>query len=242
MTQPSNVGPVESDHGFRLTTLVEAVPLSDGQARRFLTTGVPPWQEIASSTIVAERELTDAEVLGILTAAGESHTGAMIALVPRVVDAERLAVDGGEDEEQLHLTLAFLGAASTVPPAARGEIIKQLLHHAVDVPVTGSAFAVAEFNPQGDEPCVVLIVGDDTGALEELQWSVCETLGAVRDDGWVMPEQRSPWIPHVTLLYAEGGDVDVESLAELTGPIIFDRIRVAFSDEVVDIPLGEISS
>ena len=241
MTQPSNVGPVESDHGFRLTTLVEAVPFTDDEVRRFLSTGVPPWQRTAGM-IAAERELTDAEVLGILTAAGESHTGAMIALVPRDVDAARLAVDGGEGEEQLHLTLAFLGAASTVPPAARGEIIEQLLHHAVDVPITGSAFAVAEFNPQGDEPCVVLIVGDDTGRLEELQQSVCETLGAIHDDGWVMPEQRSPWIPHVTLLYAEDGDVDVESLAELTGPVIFDRIRVAFSDEVVDIPLGEISS
>ena len=46
----------------------------------------------------------------LIAAADGSHlSGAMIALMPTPEDAERLAIEGGEDAEQLHVTLYFLG-------------------------------------------------------------------------------------------------------------------------------------
>src|SRR5688500_1406256 len=67
--------------------------------------------------------------MGSLTAAADgSHmSGAMIALMPTREDAERLAIEGGEDAEQLHLTLYFLGDDGTAwTEEQRGELIGNL--------------------------------------------------------------------------------------------------------------------
>lgn len=230
------------DFGFALNTLVEAARgMTDAEARDFLVTGVPYWQRVNTApAVVGDRQgLTDEQIDGILTSAllpGDPHTGAMVALVPRSEDAARLAVDGGEDVEQLHLTLAFLGEAADVPDEARGEVIERALAHFVDqLPITGTGFAVAEFNPLGSDPCCVLIVGDDTGRLEAEQHFVCDFIVTI--PGWMPPDQRSPWVPHITLMYVDPADIDVKELSFLTGPVIFDRVRVAFGGEVVDVPL-----
>ena len=50
----------------------------------------------------------------LVAAADGSHlSGAMIALMPTVADAERLAIEGGEAADQLHLTLYYLGDDGT---------------------------------------------------------------------------------------------------------------------------------
>ncbi len=63
--------------------------------------------------------------MGSLTAAADgSHTqGAMIALMPTVENAARLAIEGGEDAEQLHLTLRYLGKGADFDEAARAAIV-----------------------------------------------------------------------------------------------------------------------
>src|SRR5690349_17325017 len=63
----------------------EDVGLSDADAARVLSGDITP--------------------LGLTAAGGEPHTGAMIALLPSEADMERLAVPGGEDDEELHITL-----------------------------------------------------------------------------------------------------------------------------------------
>lgn len=84
-----------------------------------------------------------------LTAAAEVHTGAMIALVPTEEDAERLAIDGGEDPDQLHVTLVYLGEAALIPAEVREAIIDSVSRWASDLATTvvGDAFAVSMFNP-----------------------------------------------------------------------------------------------
>ena len=49
-----------------------------------------------------------------------------------------------------------------------------------------------------------------------------------------MPRQHSPWAPHVAATY---GSVDQADLDHGTGPVRFDRIRVAFAGEYTDFPL-----
>jgi N-acetylglutamate synthase-like GNAT family acetyltransferase len=83
--------------------------------------------------------------------AAVSHTGAMIALVPSGGDAERLAVDGGEDVEQLHTTLAYLGEAALIPLDVREWIVDAMTRCVEGLPtIIGDAFSVSMFNPAGD--------------------------------------------------------------------------------------------
>ena len=43
--------------------------------------------------------------------------------------------------------------------------------------------------------------------------------------------------PHVTLAYTR--DADLAELTDRVGPVTFDAVRLAFGDEVYDVPLGE---
>lgn len=166
---------------------------------------------------------------------GEEHTGAMVALVPSDADIERLMVEDGEPADQLHLTLMFLGEAADISENARAQIIAAVERYA-DHPVRADGFSVNVFNPTASNSCIVLGVGNDDGSLQELHSNVASSLGGLA--GLQIPEQHSPWIPHVTLQYTDEFD-DVQVMASRTGPITFDKLRVAFGGEVHDIPLGE---
>jgi hypothetical protein len=177
-----------------------------------------------------------------VTAALGEHTGAMIALVPSDADAERLAVDGGEDSDELHVTLVYLGEAAMIPEEARAKLIECVSHWAADWPtVVGDAFAVSMFNPPdltagGKEPCVVLgVSGQQIDTVREAIFqSANATLAGM---GIQMHPQHLPWIAHITLVYTD--DADLTYFTGLTGPVTFDRIRVAFGGDVYDIPLGD---
>lgn len=166
---------------------------------------------------------------------GEEHTGAMVALVPSDADIERLAIDDGEAADQLHLTLMFLGEAAAISEETREKILSAVQRYATGS-VNANGFSINVFNPASDNSCIVMGVGNDDGTLSELQSNVASTLRGL--SGLTVPTQHMPWIPHITLAYTDDFD-EVEELATRTGPIVFDRIRVAFGGQVHDIPLGE---
>lgn len=194
-----------------------------------------------------------------IIAAAETHTGAMIALVPTEEDAERLAVDGGEEVDELHLTLAYLGETALIPEEVQHDVIECVARCAADrVSIVGNAFAIALFNPEtgmtastgweldevddlvagagGPDPCVVLLVaGQQLPSFQEyVVRSVAASFGQA---GMKMHEQHSPWVAHLTLAYTD--DADLAHFLDRTGPVTFDRVRVAFGGDVYDIPLGE---
>lgn len=165
-------------------------------------------------------------------------TSGMIALVPTVDDAERLAIPDGEDADELHVTLFYLGDDVTGWPDGAGENLAKLLHAAAPglEPVHARVFAHANFNPDGGPdgdrtPCAVYLVGDGEGITQIRNW-----LGTVLRDGddYVNPPpQHSPFVPHITAGYNK----DAAAL-RYTGNVTFDRLRLALPWGVVDIPLG----
>lgn len=165
----------------------------------------------------------------VTAAAGEDEqTGAIVALVPADDDAEALAVEDGEPVDELHCTLLYLGEAADLDDDTRNAITGAVGDLAARyAPVTADGFAVSLFNPEGDEPCIVLgLSGAELTALHDAVAAVSEA----------SPEQHQPWIPHVTLIY----DADASMVADVvdrTGPVTFDRLRVAFAGEVHDYPL-----
>lgn len=171
---------------------------------------------------------------GRVRAAAVEHTGAMVALIPTPDDATRLAVDDGEPAAELHVTLAYLGAAADWTTDTRAEVVGLVQAASADLPaVAADGFALSLFNP-GDatdrEPCVVLgLSGADITTVHD---AVTTALASVAG----IPEQHQPWHPHITLAYT----ADPAGLAALTdrvGPVSFDRIRVAFGGDHTDIPL-----
>lgn len=225
--------PHEGDHGLQWVSL-------DG--RRFPTTAFGPGilGTVDDRAIVAAANVID---------------GAMVALVPTAADATRLAVEGGEPVDQLHLTVAFLGDASALD---EGEV--QALRDWADRmghggggwrSVDGRAFAPAIFNPDGEDPCVVLVCsGDD---LAEFRETAVDELGDVVS----LPlDAHRPWIPHVTLSYLSPANPDrIAGVSDLVfddgtsrnafaealyrvGDVVFDRLRIAIGGDVYDVPLA----
>src|SRR4029077_11152894 len=86
----------------------------------------------------------------------------------------------------------------------------------------------------GDEPATVYLIDGtaDRPAIEnlagEMTWRIRDALGSVD-----FAEQHPYSLPHVPAGYG----VDVGALT-FTGPVVFDRLRVALGEDYTDYPLG----
>jgi hypothetical protein len=168
-----------------------------------------------------------------MTGMADEHVGGMVALIPRASDAEQLRVSGGEKLDELHLTLAYLGDDVTDWTAdQRNHLTATALNVAqsAGAPVQARVMAHAVFNPDGHAdraPCAVYLVGDSRaiGPMRDMMRVVVEHV----------QEQHEPFIPHVIAGYG----IPVARL-KYTGPIVFDRLRVAFAGDTYDFPLGEV--
>jgi 2'-5' RNA ligase len=180
----------------------------------------------------------------LAAAADGSHlSGAMVALMPTVEDAARLAIEGGEAADQLHLTLYFLGDDGTVwTEDQRNELIGNLRAGAADLtPISARVFGANHWNAGSDSPSWVWAVGDDRdrplndSTLEAARWVATYALEDMheRPD---LPVQHAPWVPHICAAYSDELDLII-ALEERLGPVTFDRIRVAFAGDHTDIPL-----
>lgn len=173
-------------------------------------------------------------------AAGDDndHTsGGMIALMPTAGDAARLAIDGGEPPEELHLTLQFLGDDGSIfTPDERTGLLEELRMLTQDLPpVVSKIFGIAHWNGGGDYPCWVWSVGNgpDEVSLEAVREIAEEALWATALD---VPDQHCPWAAHICAQYTDDLSMAPE-LEQRLGPVTFDRIRVSFGTEDHDIPL-----
>lgn len=162
------------------------------------------------------------------------HTGGMIALIPTDADQKRLAVDGGDAPAQLHLTLAYLGDDVTGwPPENVDALLAEVQERANGGPIEARVMGHAMFNPDGGpdgdrDPCMVYLIGD-TDRLAPMR----SDFASLVENKINVPVQHEPYLPHVT----GGYNLDADALT-YTGPITFDRIRVAMGDNVTDYPLG----
>jgi hypothetical protein len=157
------------------------------------------------------------------------HTGGMVALIPRAEDATALAVSGGETPDALRLTLIYLGDDVTGWTARqRAQVVASAAFCAIDIPpVEARVFGHAVFNPDGAEehwPCCVYLVGESP-MIGPLQQLLVE---------YAAEEQHAPFTAHMTAGYG----IPFARLA-YTGPVVFDRLRVALADQVLDFPLGD---
>lgn len=228
------------------------VPLLPGRFRQTLADAVreavepvrAAFEQMASrlnaDQLAQARQVADAHAA---VTAAEGHTGAMVALRMSDPDAARLAVDGGEPAADLHVTVAYLGDAVDIDDTTRAAITSAV-RTAVDGagPVDADGFAVSAFNPGPGQPDTAVVLGVGGDGLADLHTRIITALGADPDSpagsvaGYTLPEQHTPWVPHITLAYTDDLGL-VETLTDRCGPVTFDRVRVAYGGQVTDITL-----
>ena len=179
------------------------------------------------------------------TTTGEPHEGAMVALVPTAEDAQRLALMDGEPADALHLTLGYLGDAADIPDEAWDEMVAECEMISDQLgPITARVFGAAVWNATGEDPALVLSVGDDPSNdtrpldIAHLAGSQVGAVGASVAVEWAAPENHRPWVAHVCLDYGNTEAWPVAAIAAASeGPITFDRLRLARGGEALDFPL-----
>lgn len=209
----------------------------------------PEPEPVTASVLHRSKGVSDVKRLAVIASA-EVRTGAMIALIPTEEDLDRLALDtdDAEPRDQLHLTLYYLGTASDHPRETYDQLVNavaSMVERRGQGPVPARVFGANHWNPDGDEPAWVLSVGDVPEDQRADDW---EGLGYVRgmvreawEDGMValdLPTQHTPWVPHICLTYSSDAGL-LETMESRVGDVTFDRIRVAFAGEAVDVSLVE---
>ncbi len=169
-------------------------------------------------------------------------SSAMVALYPPADAAEELALAGGYDPSELHVTLAFLGSDAVLRLDRQAvEAVLAPLAAALP-PLTGKVSGIGRFTPEippgtgeSEWPLVALI---DMPALPEFRQRLVHALGAAgidvaRDHGFC---------PHMTL--AMVGQEDEWSAGQILSagvdPVDLrcGEIVLAWGDEHIRFPLG----
>lgn len=172
-----------------------------------------------------------------LVAAGSPHTGAMVALMPSDADAQRMAMKGGEAAEELHVTMAYLGDAVNWSTQERLEMAATVARHLeYAATVKAEAFALGYFNPHNTDMDTALVYGIGGGDVDRVHSGIRQAIGGY---GLKMPDQHAPFVAHMTAKYTDDLS-DHHDLVENLGPMVFDRVRLAFGEDYYDIPLGQV--
>ncbi|AYR02996.1 head maturation protease [Gordonia phage Kroos] len=160
----------------------------------------------------------------------EPRTDGMIALLPAITDTQLMLVEGGDPDP--HLTLVYLPDVVSLDDISRNSILSTVTRIAeARDPIIGDLFARAEFNAGDDvkEQCAVWLVnGVDVGRLHD-------DLRAALGDR-VPPSEYGAFVPHITAGYNMAAD-----RLPTGASVSFDRVRVSFAGENVDIPLGAVA-
>jgi 2'-5' RNA ligase len=236
LSDPDNVQLVVVDEGGTppVSQTFETVGYTEDEAYAILT-GRPLVAAIYPGGVGEADEPDDDDDSDADVADAQAHTGAMVALVPSAADVQRLALAGGEAPEELHLTICYLGDAALIDPAVQLALLNALTEVSLgQAAIVANGFGAAIWNPTGDTPCLIMNVGDDDGGLESAKCAIWDAVNSVWSAGY--PEQHSPWVPHIALEYT-GDPGALTKALDLVGPIMFDRVRVAFGDYISDLPL-----
>lgn len=205
----------------------------------------------AAPTATASAAPEETPMDAVTAAADGSHLqGAMIALIPTAEDAERLAIEGGEASEQLHLTLYLLGDDGSVfTEEQRASLINEMTSAAkfwTPGPITARVFGASHWNADKDHPCWVWTVGDehpesraaDAATLAGAHQAALDAVNHSSVDTETLPDQYTPFAAYISAAYSDDPAL-LRDLEERLGPITFDRVRIAFAGDHTDIPLGQ---
>lgn len=160
------------------------------------------------------------------------HQGAMVALFIDEPTARLLAVDGGEDPGDLHITLAILGDDAAALDTTADAVTEALASVAAGTaPLTGTVSGWGRFT--GSDGTDAVWVAPDVVGLDELRRSVVDALEAAG----IPVDDTHGFNPHITVAYIDAGDdapIDSAPAADLA----LGELTVAWADARTTTPLG----
>lgn len=185
-------------------------------------------------------DTTTAEVVTQLDAAAPKNTGAMIAFfLPAefAVPYAGFANDAGPNTEapgDLHITLAYFGEASAI--ADSKDIIVETLRTfaATHGSITGSINGIGRFNSDGSQD--PLYASFDAPMLPAFRQALVDALAGAG----VTVDATHGFTPHITLAYLEPG-TPMPDIPLPPSTVTFDAITLAWGDERLSIPLGQVT-
>jgi 2'-5' RNA ligase len=153
----------------------------------------------------------------------------MLALYPPPELAEALAVDGGLEPAEMHLTIAYLGDAATVDQADMEAVAAVLAERA---PIAGMIAGHARFTG-GEQDCIVALA--DSAALEQLRR---DTLVLLAEAALEVPSEHG-FTPHLTIKYLDNRD-DPDPVGRLEGrPAEFAAVSAVHGSQRTDFPFTD---
>jgi 2'-5' RNA ligase len=175
----------------------------------------------------SDNEAREENVDEATDSSGAPRTGVMVAFFPTAEQARELALADGEPEDELHLTLAFLGevGAELQPDQEQTVIDAVTAWAAAQTPIAARTNGLGLFRT----PDPVTYANVDAPQLPAARQALVEAL----DRAGVAPLQNHGYTPHMTLDYADRRDIEVPEIA-----MTFDAVTVAFAGHRTTIPLG----
>lgn len=169
----------------------------------------------------------------------DADPGAMIAWFPDRELATRLAVDGGEPPNELHVTIAYL--TDDAKRDLTGAGLMEAAVRAVEAvcasagPLSGTVGGVGRFNAPGRAPIVALM---DVPGLSEFRADLVRALTAAG----VPVDHTHGYTPHMTLRYEDdepGMDLEARGVPSVeTTPVSMGSVRLVSAGESRDFALG----
>lgn len=123
--------------------------------------------------------------------------GCMVALIPSSSEASKIAVDGGEPADKLHITVAYLGKARDVDEERVNRVVAgwSAGHEPVTAELTGSTSTFG--NRHGEDPAQVALVS--VPQLDDTRATLVRLLTKVGHP----PATDYGFNPHMTLAYRD---------------------------------------
>lgn len=166
----------------------------------------------------------------------EDGGGVMIALdVPGEI-AKSIAVDGGQDADSLHITLAYLGKAGTdIDKSAIPTVEKVVDDIAKSQPsaLMGNIAGIGLFDgsPSSDGRDVAYAPVDVPGLVEFRQ----EIVSGIKKEG-IRPSELHGFTPHITLAYLDEDQALPPKVRKVS--VEFDQVSVASGSHVFSSLIG----
>jgi 2'-5' RNA ligase len=154
--------------------------------------------------------------------------GVMLALYPDPDTAKALAVDGGLNPADMHVTVAYLGHAGDVD---RERLLSAATRVAARDPIRATISGHARFTGNDDGDVIVALV--DSPAVERLRRDVVDALTA---DGIDLPSEHG-FCAHASLAYV---DADADSPVDRLDPrpVTFGALSVVYGTDRTDLPFA----
>ena len=162
--------------------------------------------------------------------------GAMVAFYPSLSEAQKFALDGGQEPESLHITLAYLGKASDLDADVITKIRDVVRHVASDSSsVSGQISGVGRFSiPDGEDAVYASYDSVEIATFRERLVKALEEVG-------VPVARNHGFTPHMTLAYvADGEKLPVDRVQ--AAPLSFSKVSLVIGGEREDVSFGVAKS